>query len=95
MAFFTSSRKSDDSSPNTIRPLHPIAKIPSTVRFVTFNCMNTSSAVHRLYPQPHPPQFSSHKPIVPYGRTQAMMPLGYVLRIWLFSTQVRGPRIPV
>jgi hypothetical protein len=38
-AVFTSSRSNDVSSPNTIRPLHSIARIPSTVRFVSFNCM--------------------------------------------------------
>src|SRR5215469_14169213 len=47
IAFFTSSRNSDDSSPKTIRPLHSTAKIPSTVRFVSFSCMKVSSAVHR------------------------------------------------
>src|SRR5579862_6784207 len=44
MAFLTSSRSREVSSPNTIRPLHSMARIPSTVRFVSFNCIKHSFA---------------------------------------------------
>src|SRR2546422_1555902 len=42
IAFFTVSRSSDDSSPNTIRPLHCRTRIPSTVLLVIFNCMDNA-----------------------------------------------------
>src|SRR5215467_11889763 len=42
-AFFTSSRSNADSSPNTTRPLHSMARMPSTVLFVSFNCMTPLS----------------------------------------------------
>src|ERR1700687_1852608 len=41
-AFFTVPRNSEDSSPNTIRPLQSTTRIPSFVRVASFSFISTS-----------------------------------------------------
>src|ERR1700722_1506166 len=50
-AFFTCSRSSEDSSPNTIRPLHSITKTPSTFLLAIFSCMNSPLKQPQSNPQ--------------------------------------------
>src|SRR5580698_10959470 len=50
ITFFTSSRSIDDSSPNTIRPMHSIARIPSTVRLRSFNSIPAPLRPSQLLP---------------------------------------------
>ena len=49
-AFLTVSRKSEDSSPNTIRPLQSTTKIPSFVCVASFSCIDNSSLSRRGEP---------------------------------------------
>src|SRR5579864_6918815 len=73
MAFFTSSRNSEDSSPNTIRPLHSRARIPSTVRFCNFNCIDSPLWPAGILLRPsHIRQILRHQPIACERALQAL-----------------------
>src|SRR5216684_1183494 len=61
-AFLTVSRSSEDSSPNTIRPLQSTTRTPSFVRVASFNCIKDPPERPPLLPEPDRPRMS-HQPI--------------------------------
>src|SRR6266852_5824737 len=82
-AFLTVSRSSEDSSPNTMRPLQSTTRTPSLVRVASFNCIRILLSGQQYSAGTRPLPHLSHQPIACAA---------VLASFWRFSLEPAAPR---